>query len=109
MVKALTKFHAQNDPPVAPENLMVTPNSSTSLAVNWDSDEVEEHEVCIERCTDNENFVETQRVSGDTNGVVEGSLVTDTTYYYRLRTVLRGVYSRYSDIAFSTPAEGGGR
>ncbi len=108
MTNPLTSFSAQNDPPVAPNNLIATPQLGAA-DLTWDSNELEEHEVCVEMCTDNENFVEIRREDGDLPGVTVGSLSNGTTYYFRVRSVLRGVYSKYSNIAFATPEEGGSR
>jgi FtsP/CotA-like multicopper oxidase with cupredoxin domain len=95
-------------PPAAPNNLIATAISSSSIDLNWDDNSSDEDGFNIERSTDGSNFSFLVSVGADGTSYSDNGLAASTTYYYRVSAYNASGSSSVSNTASATTLPGGG-
>ena len=87
-------------PPSAPTSLTVTTASRTAIGLQWANGPGMQTAVRIERCTGANctTFVQVAQVGGSSTAYLDGGLVRNTTYRYRVRAANDHGNSAYSNI-----------
>ncbi|MFC1531347.1 fibronectin type III domain-containing protein, partial [Gemmatimonadota bacterium] len=87
-----------------PTGLSATSSTSTSADLSW-TDNSDEEEFEIERCEDTgcENFVKITTVAADATSYTDNSLTAGTLYCYRVRGIVGGSPTGYSNTDCVTP------
>ena len=89
-------------PPAAPTDLSATAVSESDIALSWQDRSDDEEWFKVERSMDSINFSEISYVGANITGYTDSNLLSDTTYYYRVRASNEGGNSAYSNIASAT-------
>lgn len=90
--------------PEAPDGLVASAASSTSIKLSWADHADNETGFEIERSADGgSNFVYLASVSANTTSYTDLVLVSGTRYDYRVRAKGKDGYSEYSNVAGATP------
>jgi titin len=90
--------------PAAPSELTAAAASSTAVNLSWKDNSDNETGFDIERSTDNVSFSLLTTLEAGSQSYTDKGLTAGTTYYYRIRAVIAGGGSGYSDTASATPA-----
>jgi peptidyl-Asp metalloendopeptidase len=88
--------------PNAPSNLAASALSASEIALTWSDNSSDETGFRLERSADGSNWAEFAVTAGNTTGFTDSSLVTSTTYQYRIRAYNSNGNSSYSNIGSAT-------
>ncbi|GAB2560545.1 fibronectin type III domain-containing protein [Spirosoma areae] len=86
----------------APTTLAATAKSSTRIDLTWKEDITGEAGFEIERSTDNRSFTKIGDAAANATSFQNTGLSPSTRYYYRVRAIVRGTGSAYSNTADAT-------
>ena len=91
---------SSQSPPAAPSGLTVTGRTRTQISLGWVNNSTDQDGVKIQRCkgTGCTNFALVGRVNGTSTSYVDGGLVRNTTYRYRVRAYNESGNSPWSNI-----------
>lgn len=73
-----------NLPPLAPSNLSIVIDSTTSLSLTWRDNSIDETNFELERSNDGITFTSIASLATNTTTYLDKNLTTDQTYYYRV-------------------------
>jgi rhamnogalacturonan endolyase len=85
--------------PAAPNNLTAATAGSSQINLVWMDNSTNEVNFLIERSTDNVNFTLIGAVSFAVTNFTDLNILSDTTYFYRVRAGNAAGYSAYTQIA----------
>jgi hypothetical protein len=89
-------------PAETPTGLALTVISDTQINLAWTDNSTNEEGYVIERSTDGITYAAIDTVLANVVAYSDGTLVAGTTYYYRVRPFLGGVYGEYSNVVNTT-------
>ena len=94
-------------PPAPPANLIARAVTETSIALAWLDLSGDELGFVVERSFDGTNFTQLITLAANTTNLLDTGLLTDVTYFYRVRAFGPFGQSDYSNIASATTGAAG--
>jgi fibronectin type 3 domain-containing protein len=85
--------------PSAPTALIATANQVFQIQLNWIDGSTNETGFEIERSTNNVNFSKISTTGANITQFMDGPLIPDTRYYYRIRAINASGASGYTNVA----------
>jgi Bacterial Ig domain/Calcineurin-like phosphoesterase/Immunoglobulin domain/Fibronectin type III domain len=96
------------DVPAAPQNLIATALDTNLIRLSWTDLATNETGFVLERSLDGTNFVEALTAEPDATNALDGGLLANTTYYYRVHAVNEFGDSDLSPVSSATTVVPGG-
>jgi len=89
-------------PPASPSALSVSADGAAAVNISWSDNSDNESSFSVERSLDNINFSEIGIVSANTTSYNDNGLLSETTYYYRVKASNNAGASSYSNTGTVT-------